>query len=444
MGDMKYHILIVEDDLTFATMLKSYLGKNGYLVDSVSKVSMACSQIEKGNFDLVLTDLRLPDKDGTVLLPWMREKGLHTPVIIMTRYADIRGAVQAMKDGAADYIAKPMHPDELLKKIQDAIGENALDQAPAGQNYNELAANNTYLEGESEEARRLYNYVALVAPTSMSVLITGASGTGKEFVAHRIHEKSNRSDKPFFAIDCGAIPEELAASEFFGHIKGSFTGALTDKVGAFEAANGGTLFLDEVENLSYKVQVQLLRAIQERQIRKIGSNELIPIDVRLICATNENLLEAIEEGRFREDLYHRINEFSLSVPNLCDRGDDILLFANFFLDQANQELNKKIRGFTPEANKDMKAYSWPGNLRQLKNTIMRAVLLAQSDLVSPVELNLEPDHGDKNMLLHNAEDEKKQIEEALRRTGNHKSKAALLLGIDRKTLYNKMKLYKMR
>ncbi|MCI2081445.1 MAG: sigma 54-interacting transcriptional regulator, partial [Prevotella sp.] len=260
---MKHHILIVEDDLTFATMLKSYLGKKGYLVDSASKVSMACSQIEKGNFDLVLTDLRLPDKDGTVLLPWMREKGLHTPVIIMTRYADIRGAVQAMKDGAADYIAKPMHPDELLKKIQDAIGENALDQVPAEQNYKDLAANNTYLEGESEEARRLYNYVALVAPTSMSVLITGASGTGKEFVAHRIHEKSNRSDKPFFAIDCGAIPEELAASEFFGHIKGSFTGALTDKVGAFEAAHGGTLFLDEVENLSYKVQVQLLRAIQE-------------------------------------------------------------------------------------------------------------------------------------------------------------------------------------
>ena len=427
MGDMKHHILIVEDDLTFATMLKSYLGKKGYLVDSTSKVSMACSQIEKGNFDLVLTDLRLPDKDGTVLLPWMREKGLHTPIIIMTRYADIRGAVQAMKDGAADYIAKPMHPDELLKKIQDAIGENAPDQVPVGQNYKEIAANNTYLEGESEEARRLYNYVALVAPTSMSVLITGASGTGKEFVAHRIHEKSNRSDKPFFAIDCGAIPEELAASEFFGHIKGSFTGALTDKVGAFEAAHGGTLFLDEVENLSYKVQVQLLRAIQERQIRKIGSNELIPIDVRL-----------------REDLYHRINEFSLNVPNLCDRGDDILLFANFFLDQANQELNKKIRGFTPEANKDMKAYSWPGNLRQLKNTIMRAVLLAQADQISPVELNLEPDQGDKNMLLHNAEDEKKQIEEALRRTGNHKSKAALLLGIDRKTLYNKMKLYKMR
>lgn len=438
----KYRILIVEDDLTYATMLKTWLGKKGFLVTTAGQVSKACMLIEKSPFDLILSDLRLPDRDGTALIPWLQNKGYNVPIMIMTRYADIRGAVQAMKEGAVDYVAKPIVPDELLIKINDALHhtepEDHKEQAkPSVVENNE--EKNDFLEGESEPARKLYDYVALVAPTPMSVLINGASGTGKEYVAHRIHQLSKRADKPFVPIDCGAIPDELAASEFFGHIKGSFTGAVADKTGAFEAANGGTLFLDEVGNLSYSVQVQLLRAIQERCIRKIGTNEEIQVDVRLVCATNENLQEAIAEGRFREDLYHRINEFTLRMPSLHERGEDVLLFANFFLDKANKELDRSIKGFSPEANKALLAYPWPGNLRQLKNVVKRAVLLTQGKFIQPDVLDMGETPDAKDLSLHNVDTEKSRIEEALRMTGNHKGKAAALLGIDRKTLYNKMK-----
>lgn len=438
----KYRILIVEDDLTYATMLKTWLGKKGFLVTTAGQVSKACMLIEKSPFDLILSDLRLPDRDGTALIPWLQNKGYNVPIMIMTRYADIRGAVQAMKEGAVDYVAKPIVPDELLIKINDALHhtepEDHKEQAKQSVVENNEEKND-FLEGESEPARKLYDYVALVAPTPMSVLINGASGTGKEYVAHRIHQLSKRADKPFVPIDCGAIPDELAASEFFGHIKGSFTGAVADKTGAFEAANGGTLFLDEVGNLSYSVQVQLLRAIQERCIRKIGTNEEIQVDVRLVCATNENLQEAIAEGRFREDLYHRINEFTLRMPSLHERGEDVLLFANFFLDKANKELDRSIKGFSPEANKALLAYPWPGNLRQLKNVVKRAVLLTQGKFIQPDVLDMGETPDAKDLSLHNVDTEKSRIEEALRMTGNHKGKAAALLGIDRKTLYNKMK-----
>lgn len=282
----------------------------------------------------------------------------------MTSYAEIQSAVQCMKLGATDYISKPIHPDELLKKINEAI---TLPHKESKDSENILLTpSSNFLEGESEAAQQLFNYVRLVAPTQMSVLINGASGTGKEYVAHRIHQLSKRAEKPFVAIDCGSIPKDLAASEFFGHIKGSFTGALTDKVGAFEEANGGTLFLDEIGNLSYEVQVQLLRALQERRIRRIGSVKEIEVDVRLISATNENLKEAIAKGNFREDLYHRINEFTLYMPSLKERAEDILLFANFFLDQANKELERNLVGFDAEACEALQRYSWPGNLRQLK------------------------------------------------------------------------------
>ena len=303
-----------------------------------------------------------------------------------------------------------------------------------------------FLEGESEAARQLYNYVGLVAPTPMSVLINGASGTGKEYVAHRIHQLSKRADKPFIAIDCGSIPKELAASEFFGHVKGSFTGALNDKTGAFVEANGGTLFLDEIGNLSYEVQIQLLRALQERRIRPVGSSKEIEVDVRLISATNENLQQAIEKGNFREDLYHRINEFTLRMPALKERQEDILLFANFFLDQANRELDRRLTGFDAAASQALQTYSWPGNLRQLKNIVKRATLLAQSNFITLAELGYELQEpvrsaGTQTFSLHDEAAEKKRILEALKQTGNNKSKAAVLLGIDRKTLYNKLKLY---
>ena len=302
-----------------------------------------------------------------------------------------------------------------------------------------------FLEGESEEARKLYNYVGLVAPTQMSVLINGASGTGKEYVAHRIHQLSKRSEKPFIAIDCGSIPKDLAASEFFGHVKGSFTGALTDKTGAFVAANGGTIFLDEIGNLSYEVQIQLLRALQERKIRPVGSTQEISVDIRLVSATNENLEQGIEKGTFREDLYHRINEFTLRMPDLKERKEDILLFANFFLDQANKELDKHLIGFDAKASQALLSYHWPGNLRQMKNIVKRATLLAQGSFITLLELGTDlldtTTTCTTSMSLRNEETEKEHILEALRQTGNNKSKAAQLLNIDRKTLYNKLKLY---
>lgn len=445
---MTQSILIVEDDLTFATMLKTWLGKKGYEVETASTNARARKLLTTRDYSLILSDLRLPDQDGIHLLSWLRDLQKATPVIIMTSYAEIQGAVLAMKEGAADYVSKPVQPDELLKKIKEAISQESKVVATPKESKENFATQN-FLEGESEAARQLYNYVNLVAPTQMSVLINGASGTGKEYVAHRIHQLSKRADKPFIAIDCGSIPKDLAASEFFGHVKGSFTGALTDKVGAFEEANGGTLFLDEIGNLSYEVQVQLLRALQERRIRRIGSTKEIEVDIRLVSATNENLKESISKGNFREDLYHRINEFTLRMPALKDRQEDILLFANFFLDQANRELDRHLIGFDAAASEAMQNYSWPGNLRQLKNIVKRATLLAQGDFISIRELGDEilehatPDaqQMQHSFVLHDEETEKQRILNALQQTGNNKTKAAQLLGVDRKTLYNKLKLY---
>lgn len=443
---MALSLLIVEDDLTFSTMLKTWLRKKGFEVEAASTQARARKLLSARDFDLVLSDLRLPDKDGMALLSWLREQNNQTPFIIMTGYAEIQSAVKAMKEGATDYISKPVQPDELLKKIDEAV-RNGQGQPEEESVY---AVPQNFLEGESEAARQLYNYVNLVAPTQMSVLINGASGTGKEYVAHRIHQLSRRSNKPFIAIDCGSIPKDLAASEFFGHVKGSFTGAFSDKTGAFEEANGGTLFLDEVGNLGYEVQVQLLRALQERRIRRIGSSKEIEVDVRLISATNENLKDAIAKGNFREDLYHRINEFTLYMPALKERQDDILLFANFFLDQANKELGRDLIGFDAETCTALQNYSWPGNLRQLKNTVKRATLVAQGDFISLKDLgedfNVASSEDPQcaksvSFSLHDEENEKQRILRALRQTNNNKSKAAILLGIDRKTLYNKLKLY---
>lgn len=441
-------ILIVEDDITFGMMLKTWLGKKGFEVVSASNIARAKKHIETQAPDLILSDLRLPDQDGIHLLMWMNERGMDIPLIIMTGYADIQSAVQAIKLGARDYVAKPVNPEELLKKMSEALQDPSKNGAETASPKTPVSSTEerAYLEGESDAAKQLYNYVGLVAPTNMSVLINGASGTGKEYVAHRIHQLSKRADKPFIAIDCGSIPKELAASVFFGHIKGSFTGALTDKTGAFVAANGGTIFLDEIGNLSYEVQIQLLRALQERKIRPVGSNQEITVDIRLVSATNENLEQGIEKGTFREDLYHRINEFTLRMPTLKERGGDILLFANFFLDQANKELDKQLIGFDAKASRALLDYHWPGNLRQMKNIIKRATLLAQGSLITPLELGTEIfdasglNHS-SNIALKDEETERQHILEALRQTGNNKSRAAQLLNIDRKTLYNKLKLY---
>ena len=435
-------ILIVEDDITFSLMLTTWLGKKGFVVRSSSSVSDAKRRLGEEAFDLVISDLRLPDSDGIDLLKWLKSTHPSLPLIMMTSYAEIQTAVQAMKLGAADYIAKPLNPDELLGKIKELVHveEKAPTRVPVS------SAPDLYIEGQSQAARQLYEHVRLVAPTDMSVLVTGASGTGKEYIARRIHEQSNRSKAPFVAVDCGAIPKELAASEFFGHVKGSFTGAIENKTGAFVAAQGGTIFLDEIGNLTYEVQVQLLRALQERKVKPIGSNQEIAINVRLISATNENLRQAIEKGDFREDLYHRINEFTIRIPDLKERKEDLLLFANHFLDLANSELQKDIIGFDNDTMQLFQSYSWPGNLRQMKNVIKYATLLATGRYITRKEL---PEELTENLLSHaniqlkNVEHERDLIRKALQECGNNKTRAAQLLGIDRKTLYNKLKIYQL-
>ncbi len=435
-------ILIVEDDITFSLMLTTWLGKKGFVVRSSSSVSDAKRRLGEEAFDLVISDLRLPDSDGIDLLKWLKSTHPSLPLIMMTSYAEIQTAVQAMKLGAADYIAKPLNPDELLGKIKELV--RVEEKAPARVPVS--SAPDLYIEGQSQAARQLYEHVRLVAPTDMSVLVTGASGTGKEYIARRIHEQSNRSKAPFVAVDCGAIPKELAASEFFGHVKGSFTGAIENKTGAFVAAQGGTIFLDEIGNLTYEVQVQLLRALQERKVKPIGSNQEIAINVRLISATNENLRQAIEKGDFREDLYHRINEFTIRIPDLKERKEDLLLFANHFLDLANSELQKDIIGFDNDNMQLFQSYSWPGNLRQMKNVIKYATLLATGRYITRKELPEEltenlPSHT--NIQLKNVEHERDLIRKALQECGNNKTRAAQLLGIDRKTLYNKLKIYQL-
>lgn len=435
-------ILIVEDDITFSLMLTTWLGKKGFVVRSSSSVSDAKRRLGEEAFDLVISDLRLPDSDGIDLLKWLKSTHPSLPLIMMTSYAEIQTAVQAMKLGAADYIAKPLNPDELLGKIKELV--RVEEKAPARVPVS--SAPDLYIEGQSQAARQLYEHVRLVAPTDMSVLVTGASGTGKEYIARRIHEQSNRSKAPFVAVDCGAIPKELAASEFFGHVKGSFTGAIENKTGAFVAAQGGTIFLDEIGNLTYEVQVQLLRALQERKVKPIGSNQEIAINVRLISATNENLRQAIEKGDFREDLYHRINEFTIRIPDLKERKEDLLLFANHFLDLANSELQKDIIGFDNDTMQLFQSYSWPGNLRQMKNVIKYATLLATGRYITRKELPEEltenlPSHT--NIQLKNVEHERDLIRKALQECGNNKTRVAQLLGIDRKTLYNKLKIYQL-
>ncbi|MGM9759430.1 MAG: sigma-54-dependent transcriptional regulator [Parabacteroides sp.] len=430
-------ILIIEDDVTFSFMLKTWLGKKGFDVSSVTSVAESFRRLDEKEFDLVISDLRLPDGDGIGVLRWLKEKHAQVPLIMMTSYAEIQTAVQSMKAGAADYIAKPLNPEDLLEKIHEILSARVSEEEPAVP---------LYIEGQSRLARQLYEHVRLVAPTDMSVLVTGSSGTGKEYIARLIHEQSHRRRSPFVAVDCGAIPRELAASEFFGHVKGSFTGAIDNKVGAFVAAEGGTIFLDEIGNLSYEVQVQLLRALQERKIKPIGSNQEIPIHVRLVSATNENLREAIAKGEFREDLYHRINEFSIRIPDLKERKEDLLLFANHFLDLANAELHKNIIGFDEETIRIFQSYAWPGNLRQMKNVVKYATLLVTGRYITPRELPDELFHNEvdsNRFTLKDPKQEWQSIRRALEATGYNKTQAAQLLGIDRKTLYNKLKIYQL-
>ncbi|WP_281991032.1 sigma-54-dependent transcriptional regulator [Aquimarina aggregata] len=445
-------ILIVEDDVAFCTMLKTFLQKKEYEVTTAFSGNEAIPKIKEDVFDVVLTDVRLPDRDGITLLEEIHKSNPKTQVIIMTGYAEINMAVNAIKQGAFDYISKPFNPDTILQTIEKALHTEVVSaNTTQKENKKETPAktkkdaNHAFVRGVSDASKKLNEYVALVAPTRMSVLVVGDSGTGKEYVASSIHKGSKRSEKPFVAVDCGAIPKEIASSEFFGHIKGSFTGAVTDKVGHFEAANGGTLFLDEIGNLSYELQVQLLRALQERKIKPVGSNKEIEVDIRVIAATNEDLSNAVKEGDFREDLYHRLNEFTIKVPPLRDRIEDLMLFANHFLEESNVELDKHVVGFGDEVLEAFKKYDWPGNLRELKNIVKRSVLLSQGDMITldilPNDIAYASQNESKTYGLFKNQNEQELILDALEKANGNKAKAARMLSIDRKTLYNKLKQY---
>ncbi|WP_035653215.1 MULTISPECIES: sigma-54-dependent transcriptional regulator [unclassified Flavobacterium] len=444
-------ILLIEDDISFCKLLEKFLIKKAYEVTIAFSAAEARSAIKNESFDLILTDLRLPDSDGIGLMTEFKNSHPHIPVIMMTGYSDVNTAVKAIKNGAADYISKPFNPDEVLLVITNALQNNneteevvSKEKKPAKK---QVSSENEFVRGISVASRKLLDHIQLVSPTDMSVLIIGESGTGKEIIAKSIHQQSTRKNNNFIAVDCGAIPKELAASEFFGHLKGSFTGAISDKMGYFEAANGGTLFLDEIGNLSYENQIQLLRALQERKIKPVGSNKEINVDIRIITATNEDLREAVKNGDFREDLYHRINEFSILSPSLKERGEDLMVFADYFLEKANQQLNKDIIGFSPEVVTIFQSYNWPGNLRELQNCVKRATLLTRGNYIESEVLPAEFFQIQKQNSFESvagfslSENEKETIIHALSKTQNNKSEAAKLLKITRKTLYNKLKQY---
>lgn len=453
---MKNPILLVEDDVVFSKMLGKFLERNGYEVVRCYNLEEAEKNLN-ASLSLVFTDLRLPDGDGINFLKKVKEVYPDLPVVVMTSYAEVSTAVEAMKLGAFDYISKPFQQEDVLNVIKNAQSSTRTASLPKKENVKAdnspgkaaqpvVTNENSYIEGISAASKKLNKFISLVAPTDMSVLITGESGTGKEVIAKSIHLKSERRNKPFIAVDCGAIPKEIASSEFFGHVKGSFTGAITDKKGHFEEANGGTIFLDEVGNLSYDNQIQLLRALQERRIKPIGSSKEIEVDIRVLAATNEDLLAAVGKGEFREDLYHRLNEFSIKVPSLSERKDDLMIFASYFLEKANEKLHKNVQGFTEKAVQKMLLYTWGGNLRELSNTVKRAALLTQGDYITENELPepviTETRHfPTERFSFSTKENERELIISALHETHNNKTEAAKLLGFTRKTLYNKLKAY---
>lgn len=473
-------ILVIDDDRDMCMLLNRFLVRHGYDVTDVNTGKAALDWMKKNDPDLILCDFRLDDMTGAEILNKTKETHAAVPFIIITGYSDVKDAVEVMKLGAYDYVTKPLFPDEILLTIKKALSEDKSDRelrttSHQGNNAGKPAntasaktsgyASDKYIMGNSPEFANIMKQVDLVGPTNFSVIIYGESGSGKEAIAQQIHLKSKRANKPFVAIDCGALSKELAGSELFGHEKGAFTGALNQKIGSFELANGGTIFLDEIANLSYDIQVSLLRVVQERKMRRVGGNKDIDLDVRIIVASNERLWDAARNGKFREDLYHRFNEFSIEVPPLRKRKGDILLFARHFLDMTNAELGKNVQGFSKEVEEIFNNYVWYGNLRELKNVVKRATLLSDSSLVEAITLPFEitnfhklqfdaPTEPEKterktvdasfeNKLKNaNLDAEYEVILDALKQSNFNKSKAAKLLNIDRKTLYNKMKQFK--
>jgi len=456
-------ILVIDDDRDICTLLSRFLEKNGYEVDTACTGDDAVKLLREKSYTLALCDYRLPDTNGVEMLQRIKVLQPNVAVIVITGYSDVRTAVQTFKFGASDYVVKPLFPDEILVTIKETIERNTDKSLPTSEKKIKSSSGNVFIIGKSPQSETVQRHINLVAPSDMSVIIFGETGTGKEYVAKSIHQKSERASRPFVAIDCGALPKELAGSELFGHIKGSFTGAISDKVGSFEVANTGTLFLDEIGNLSYENQVKLLRVLQERKIRRIGSTSDISIDVRIITATNEDLVKAVKEGRFREDLYHRLNEFKIEISPLRERKGDITIFAYHFLEKANESLNKNVNSFSPDALDRLTMYYWHGNLRELNNVIKRAVLLSQGDeivlenlpqeIIAPESMLVDVENGLANYDFNQRRNilksvsgsaERQAILDVLEKTGFNKTRAAELLNIDRKTLYNKLKAYDIR
>lgn len=462
-------ILIIDDEVNVALLLSKFLTRNGFDVTTASTGMSGMELLKNASFDLVLCDFRLEDTDGREMLKNIKTQYPKTGVIIITGYSDIKMAVELIKMGAYDYITKPLYPDEILNTINKAVETHhalvdseetaSITKSPNGKEIKRQVHTNEFVVGTSKASKELLRQIELVAPTNYSVIILGESGTGKESAAKNIHLNSQRANMPFIAMDCGSLTKELAASEFFGHEKGSFTGALYTKIGHFEMANGGTLFLDEVGNLSYDIQAALLRTVQERKVKRIGSTKEIDLDVRIIIATNENLQDGIQKGRFREDLYHRFNEFTIYMPPLRELGNDILLLSEHFLKMANQELGRNVTSFSPEVVDCFMNYRWQGNIRELKNVVRRATLITEGDVIQMKALPLEISNfrtpvaepvmsivepvvvKESRHDLKNAaqEAEYDTILKVLREVNFNKTKAAEILNIDRKTLYNKMK-----
>lgn len=454
--------------MDMCTLLSRFLSKNGYDTDSAYSGQKGIAKFSEEKFDAVLCDFRLGNMDGKDVLLSVKKINPAVIVLIITGYSDIKTAIDVIKQGAHDYITKPLIPDEVLSILNRAL-EHTEKSAPEKNTASRTRAAGKYqkqkfLIGDAPATKDLYHQIEIVAPTNYSIILYGESGTGKEVIAKTIHELSTRKDKPFVAMDCGTLSKELSGSELFGHVKGAFTGALSDKEGHFELANGGTLFLDEVGNLSIDIQAALLRVIQERKFKRVGGNKEMDVNVRIIVASNENLQDAYQKGKFREDLYHRFNEFSINLPPLRNRKQDIPAFAEFFLEKTNEELEKNISGFEPEVIQMFINYSWPGNLREFRNVVRRAVLLTQPDTqvsaktlpweitntnpltATPESLNKEQTTTitiKKDIGLKGAatKAEYETIMNVLKEVKFNKKKAAEVLNIDRKTLYNKLKSY---